>query len=104
MHAVLTWEVSRREQSPGLNALLSMVAREQKNQLGEHLFVHQKAKKEAEAAEQGLPPWAVSGPGAAAPARLGGEGTAARWSRNPISPFPPFQSQGSEDPLRDAAS
>lgn len=72
MHAVLTWEVSRREQSPGLNALLSMVAREQKNQLGEHLFVHQKAKKEAEAAEQGLPPWAVSGPGAAAPARWGG--------------------------------
>lgn len=103
MHAVLTWEVSRREQSPGLNALLSMVAREQKNQLGEHLFVHQKAKKRLKLQSKGCPLGLCQVRGLQ-PLQGGGGGTAARWSRNPISPFPPFQSQGSEDPLRDPAS
>lgn len=49
-----TWEASGRKWSPGLNALLSLVAREQKKQLGEHLFHPSEGKEAAEAEEQGL--------------------------------------------------
>lgn len=103
MHAVLTWEASRREQSSGLNALLRMVARKQKNQLGEHLFVHQKAKKRLKLRSKGCPLGLCQVRGVRS---LQGRGVAeaARWPRNPTSPFPPFQSQGSEDPLRYPAS
>lgn len=50
-----TWEASGRKWSPGLNALQSVVAREQKKQLGEHLLHTSEGKEVAEAEDRGLP-------------------------------------------------
>lgn len=75
--------------SPGLNALLSVVAREQKKQSGEHLCHTSEGKEAAEAEEEGLSLRAVSSLWGAAPARcVGGGGGSSPVVQQSVPPLP----------------
>lgn len=88
-----TWEASGRKWSPGLNALLRMVARERKRQPGEHLFCTSEGKEAAKTEERGLPLRAMPGPWGAAPARLGGWQQQSGGPAVPPLPFLPSRAK-----------
>lgn len=98
---VSRWEAGRRKQSPRFNALPSVVAREQEKQVGSIYFIHQRAKKWLKLGSEDCPPE----PMGCSPCE--GRGWWQQSDGPAIPPLPfllPFQSQGSEDPLRDPAS